>query len=158
MSSNRNPIKNWFITFPRSVGVTKQVFSDSLPPTTYKKIVQEEHKDGTPHLHAIVQLSHTKSKAKFIQWFEFKFPTDYHRIHISPIRSLNHTIDYTGKEDPNPLVIGDLVRPRRRARSIAQIRADFLMRYPNGRLPTEVVSAMMRELYPKKQEENPNES
>lgn len=114
MSRNGNEIGQWFITFPQSGTISKQNLADALPPLEYAKIVLEEHKDGSPHLHAWIKLKHKLTKPKFLRWFKVKFPNDYMRIHIGAIRSVGAADDYVGKEDPEPLVIGSATKTKKK--------------------------------------------
>lgn len=106
---NRNPIKQWEITFPQSTGViTKDKFHESFPPCKYSICCEEEHSDGGLHLHLGILLIKGISHSKLIKWLEKKWPNDWKRIHISAIRSWDHFNDYVKKEDPTPFVTGTL--------------------------------------------------
>ena len=104
MTSNRNPISKYFITFPKS-NVSRECFLKFLQerPLRYHLVAEEKHADGTPHLHAVVWLDKPISKAKFLKIFKVGFPEDYHRIQLQAVRSMNHAVDYCKKEDLNPL-------------------------------------------------------
>jgi len=106
-SKNRNPITQWFWTFPQT-SVTKEQFKDSLAvfKPKYTHIVRESHSDGNFHLHAVCQFDGSYSKAHLIKTVKVLYPADYKRIDVAPIRSLRHAIAYLGKEDLNPLITG----------------------------------------------------
>jgi len=105
MTSNRNKIKQYFVTFPQSGLYTKTGFLDSLPPVEYAIIAQEEHENGGYHLHASIKLLKPISKSCFLKWFEKKYPMDYKRIDVQPTRVLKSAEDYIKKEDPEPLIV-----------------------------------------------------
>lgn len=107
--TNRNPILQWFITFPKSGDVSKIAFSDFLTkvkPIQYLKAVSETHSDGTPHLHVIVKFKKGITKSQFLNEIQLSYPNDNKRIQVEPIRSLDHTIDYIDKEDTEPYILG----------------------------------------------------
>lgn len=115
-SNNRNPVKQWFLTFPKSsvAGVTKASFARTLDEHDIKfaHIVQEDHKDDTQHLHAVLQFSNGITKAALLKWLKRMYPNDYKRIHVQPVRSLSKAVAYCGKEDTNPIVLGNYSDPR----------------------------------------------
>jgi len=104
MTSNRNPIAKYFITFPKS-NVSRECFLTFLleRPLRYYLVAEEAHADGTPHLHAVIWLEQPISKAKFLKIFKVRFPQDYHRIQLQAVRSMNHAVEYCKKEDIAPL-------------------------------------------------------
>lgn len=111
--TNRNPVKQWEITFPKVIpSVTKDTFHTYFPPAEYSICCLEEHKDGTPHLHLGIKLIKGITHAKLIKWLEAKFPDDWKRIHVSPIRSWDHFNDYCKKEDPTPFLQGQLEKKK----------------------------------------------
>lgn len=109
----RNPCKQWFMTFPKSP-INKIEFRDTLlrfEPTFYK-IVEEKHKDGTPHLHAVVVFKGGYSKAFILKYFKEKYSDSYKRIHVETVRSIKHALGYLSKEDIEPLETGPYVDNR----------------------------------------------
>lgn len=112
--TNRNPVKQLFITFPHS-NVDKVAFRDDLLrfEPNYYKVCEEKHKDGSPHLHAVVRFKNKYSKAYVIKYFKEKYPDDYKRIDVKPVRSIKNSIAYLSKEDENPLVSGEFEDTRR---------------------------------------------
>lgn len=101
-------MKQFFITFPKS-NVDKVTFRDALlrfEPDFYK-VVEEKHKDGTPHLHAVIRFKNKYSKSKILSYFKELYPDDYKRIDIESVRSISNAITYLSKEDPNPLTTGE---------------------------------------------------
>ncbi len=126
MSTNRNPIKNWSLTFPQSGKLKQDEFANSLPPFDEIFVAQEEHKNGGLHLHAGVKLTKGLSFNKLKLWLQKKYPDDWKRIKWEAIRSLSHWEDYCNKEDPEAYKI---VRNRNMERSqkmIAKIKQDWL--------------------------------
>lgn len=101
---NRNPIKQMFFTFPHST-VDKCTFRDILLGYTpeYYKVCEEKHKDGTPHLHAIVKWKNKFSQSHIVKEMQKHFPNDWKRIKVEPLRSIKHAQLYTSKEDTSPL-------------------------------------------------------
>ncbi len=109
MPGNRNPIKQWFITFPQCDGVvTKETFCSTLPKSSANMVAQETHEDGSPHLHAILVFENAISKTNLLIHLKKVYPNDWKRIHIAPIKSMNKSIAYINKEDPQPLKFGPL--------------------------------------------------
>lgn len=100
MSSNRHPIKQWFITFPQVRGVcNKADFVSMFPPNDYYCLAQEDHQDGGYHFHLAVRFLKGITHSKLIKWIEKKFPDDWKRIHLQPIRNLEDSVNYCKKED-----------------------------------------------------------
>lgn len=114
ISKNRNPCSQFFVTFPHST-VDKIQFRDVFSPdqVNWYMIAEEKHKDGSPHLHAIIKMKSKISKSKMLKIYKEKYPTDYKRIDVGPVRSIKNAIKYLGKEDQSPLVSG----PYREARN-----------------------------------------
>ena len=102
--TNRNPVKQIFITFPKS-NIDKSTFRDMLLrfEPSYYKVCEEKHKDGTPHLHAVLVFKNKYSKAFILKYFKEKLPEDFKRIDIQPVRSIKNSLQYLSKEDPEPL-------------------------------------------------------
>lgn len=98
--TNRNPIKQWSITFPKSGIVTREEFVKSFPPHDEVICSMEEHEDGSPHLHLAIKLKKGLSKCGMLKWIQAKWKNDYKRIDIEPTRSLKQWKDYIMKEDP----------------------------------------------------------
>lgn len=111
--TNRNPVKQLFITFPHS-NVDKQTFRDTLLrfEPEYYKICEEKHKDGSPHLHAVVKFKNKYSKVFVLKYFKEQYPDDYKRIDVKPVRSIKNSIAYLSKEDDNPLESGEYQESR----------------------------------------------
>lgn len=113
MTSNRNPVKQLFITFPHS-HVDKSTFRDTLLrfDPSYYKVCEEKHKDGTPHLHAVIKFKSKYSQPFILKYYKEIYPEHFQRIHIKAIRSIKHSIDYLSKEDPEPLESGSFIETR----------------------------------------------
>lgn len=110
---NRNPVKQVFITFPKSK-IDKIQFRDDILGLSpqYYKVAEEKHQDGTPHLHAVVKLQKPYSVSYILKYFKEKYPDDYKRIDIDPVRSITNSIAYISKEDQNPLESGEFKESR----------------------------------------------
>lgn len=117
MTSNRNPIKRWFATFPNSCQshATKLSFECAFPPSEFYTCCEEDHKSGKKHLHACVLLKKPLSKAKLLKYLEKTYPVDVERIHLRAVRDLDNAIDYIKKEDPEYVCIGQ--DPKKKAYS-----------------------------------------
>lgn len=111
---HRNSVKKFFITFPQSLDLTKEDFYNSLV-SKYKAdkaiCVQEQHADGSPHLHLGIEFSNSYTKRVLLLYFQDQYPEDYRRIDVQAMKSLQHTITYLTSPDkdkhvdPNPLLI-----------------------------------------------------
>lgn len=104
MSSNRNPVSQWFITFPQCGGVAKQDFK--IPDYLWAAVAQESHEDGQPHLHALVCLSTKMTQSEIKRFYDENYPDDCKRIHYKPTRNLGASATYISKEDKEPLLVG----------------------------------------------------
>lgn len=118
-SKNRNPVKQFFITFPRSEQFTKEMFLETMQrfKPDYWKISKETHEDGSPHLHGIFRTTNKFSKAFILKYFKKEFPNDYKRIHVGIVRSIKHCLIYIDKEDLEPLTSGEYIDGRSPKRS-----------------------------------------
>ncbi len=120
---NRNPIKQWFITFPQyqryaaaksegmetaAENLNKTNYPDYFPPCTYAICCEETHEDGGLHLHMGIKLLKPISKSKMKKWIDTKFPNDSIRIHYKALKNWDHVVDYCNKEDPSAHVRGSL--------------------------------------------------
>lgn len=112
--TNRNPIKQVFVTFPRSGEVTREQLGEAVMQLNpqYYKCVRETHEDGDPHLHMLLQLKQPKTKAFILKVFKEKYPDNNKSIDVKPVRSLSKTMEYIKKEDTNPLEYGEFIQPR----------------------------------------------
>lgn len=106
--TNCNPVKQLFITFPHST-VDKVEFRDTLLrfDPSYYKVCEEKHKDGTPHLHAVIKFKNKFSKSFVVKYFKTIYPDEYKRIDVKPVRSIKKSIEYLSKEDTQPLESGE---------------------------------------------------
>jgi len=125
-SQNRNPVKQWFITFSqvREV-VSKEEFNKSLPPHDYSYTVEEEHEDEGYHYHMTIKLVKGISFSKLNKWFQEKFPNDYKRIHFKPVQNFDNCIRYCDKEDPKPVITGSLEKKKKQvSEGVARLLAE----------------------------------
>lgn len=106
---NRNPIKQWAITFSQVRDVTDKLkFAEEFPPAVYSICCEEEHADGGLHLHMGVKLKKGISKANLLKWIKARFPDDYKRIKIQVVRNWDDWMDYLKKEDPDTIIKGSI--------------------------------------------------
>ena len=104
--TNRNKIKQWFLTYPQWINETKLVVRDKLLSSyniDYYKICKETHEDGKPHFHAVIRMRESISKSQILSKFRTLYPNDYKRIDVKPVRSIKHSLQYLSKEDTSPL-------------------------------------------------------
>lgn len=125
-NNNRNPVKQWFLTFPQT-DVTKHDFRDALCTlkVDFYHIVQETHKDGGFHLHACVKFVGGYSKAHLLKVFREKYPNSYKRIDFKPVRSMKHALAYLSKEDNEPLFNKTWTPSRGNNMRLVQRRSNF---------------------------------
>lgn len=116
---NRGQLQQFFITFPHTT-TTKAEFISSLPPTTYYKVANETHKDGSPHLHGAVITEAKWTKVQLLKHFASKFPHISKSIHIRPIRNLKGAIEYMDKEDPTPVSKGSCIISKKKSKRTQQ--------------------------------------
>lgn len=107
MSKNRNPVSQWFITFPQSGAVSKQEFK--IPDNLWSAVAQETHEDGQPHLHALVCLSNKMTQAEMKRYYDTVYPDDCKRIDYKPVRNLGASATYIVKEDKEPYLTGNQI-------------------------------------------------
>lgn len=99
--TNRNPVKQWSITFPQcGANLERKVFADTFPPRDACIVAREEHEDGGFHLHLGLKLKKGITKTKLLAWIQNRWPNDYMRIDVQATRSISQWNDYLGKEDP----------------------------------------------------------
>lgn len=125
MPNNRNPIIQWEVTFPQSGDTDRDTFYHNFPPCIYAICAKEEHKDDGHHLHLGLKLKKGISHKNLIKWLESKYPDDWKRIHVSPIKSWENWNDYCHKEDPHCFVFGSLVTGRSREQRISSLIQRF---------------------------------
>lgn len=107
MSNNRNPVSQWFITFPQSGSVGKRDFK--IPDFLWAAIAQETHEDGQPHLHALVSLSTKMTHTEMKRFYDDVYPDACKRLDYKPVRNLGASATYIIKEDKEPLLLGSQV-------------------------------------------------
>lgn len=83
-------IKSWFLTYPQSRETTMEQFRDcfkNVYAMKYCRVVKELHKDGNPHLHAVIifEKAHTLSALKARA--KKHFPGEDERIQYKTLRS-----------------------------------------------------------------------
>ena len=158
MTTNRNRIKRWFITYPKCGQTTKTSFARTILrqyKCAYLKAVQETHQDGTPHLHVYLVLQNANTHAQFLKFITKSYPDNWKRIHLQSVRNPKATLQYLEKEDSEPFVVGTLPKPRKR-RSLRQMYLDrdltpyeFFTRVCNTRIfPSEFQQAAYQACFP----------
>lgn len=118
-------IKQFFITMPRSEGITKLDFYRTLSryQMSYCKIVEEKHKDGSPHLHALVVFENTYTKNFILNYLQKEYPDYSKRVDVDGARSLKNSDVYLNKDDTNALIVGALPDPARDLRITTKRKA-----------------------------------
>lgn len=104
---HRNSIKRFFITFPQSHGITKEMFVEDLTennPAERYICVQEPHQDGQPHLHLGIEYKSPLTKYQVLQILQHIYPTDYKRIDVKSMTSMKHTVTYLTFPDKDKIV------------------------------------------------------
>ena len=104
--TNRNKIKQWFITYPQWKHEDKQTVRDKLIANfdiDYYKVCKETHEDGNPHYHAVIRLRKPMSKSQILKKFKDIYTLNNKRIDVKPVRSIKHSLQYLSKEDTSPL-------------------------------------------------------
>lgn len=105
-TSNRNPIKTWFITFPRT-DISPKDFQYPKKSTQWIVVVQERHKvrplshspyQSKYHLHICIRLSEPIRKNDLKGWFDRTYPEDCKRIDYKPVGNLKGCFEYMSKE------------------------------------------------------------
>lgn len=129
MPKNYNPIKQMFFTFPHS-NVSKVEFLNALLlplKPEYYKVVEETHKDGTPHLHAVVKWKNGYTKGWMIKKIHKIYPDPkiHDSIKVEACRSIKNCVAYTDKEDPDPLESGPFNDTRGNAGKLLKQKQQF---------------------------------
>lgn len=139
VTKNRNPMKQWFYTFPQT-NLSKIDFRNSLIEVhsmKYFKIVSETHSDGNSHLHAVVQTTKPMPKSAILKKLKIIFPNDYKRIDVQPVRSIPLSLNYLSKEDKHPLESTEPFKESRNPYAAFNLRMARLWGFPS-------VDAMMQ--------------
>jgi len=99
--------KNGFFTCPHST-VTKEFAMEKLkkvfPKLLCAIVSQETHKDGTPHIHAVFRLKE-RCHIRNMEVLDSIFGK--HGNYMS-CRQFRHAVIYVSKQDPKPLIFGDI--------------------------------------------------
>lgn len=106
--SERKQSKRWFITYPRTEGVTKEEIREMISGIgTIREIIiaEENHKDGEGrHHHVYVEFEEK------LRWRATAEPRKWdvkgNHPNVQTVRNRKKTIEYVTKEDENPLVQG----------------------------------------------------
>lgn len=98
--TNRNPVKQWFITFPQWNKYDNiNEFEKISPKSKWGYVVMESHENGGVHYHLMLNLIGTgMTKSKMLAYWTKMFPNDYKRIDIEPTKSFNDAHNYLQKE------------------------------------------------------------
>lgn len=109
MPSNRNPIKNYLITFPHSSessshadNMSRREFGDLLAsyyPYELVFVVQESHTCGAKHLHAILRVDPGVPKKKLLDKILNDCPG---RVNVTPIKSPQSAYRYLSEVGYSP--------------------------------------------------------
>ncbi len=126
-TGNRNPVKQWFITFPKSGSVSREEFVATLPPMEGYYVCMESHDDGEPHLHVCAKLKHGKSFSKMGKWFAEKWPEDNKRIKYEIVRDWDDVLCYSKKEDTAGIAWGNLAAVKKKKYTEADAARDITL-------------------------------
>lgn len=137
---NRNPLKQWEITFPQT-SLEREEFLEYLPPYEYAICAKEEHQNGGYHLHLGIKLLKGLSHIKLINFLKEKFPNDWKRIHVSVIKDWDNWINYCKKEDPNVVIKGSLAKRK----SALQRQLEEMLEQSEGESWSEYLLRIRRE-------------
>lgn len=99
--TNRNKIKQWFVTFPQWEGDRESILNTFRAnyDLEYYKVARETHKDGNYHYHIVFILEIGITKVNILKYLSKQYPEDGDRIHVRPVRSIAASIKYLDKED-----------------------------------------------------------
>ncbi len=96
---NRNPRKQWFITYPQWPSTDRNAIIQPYSDYDYYIVCREKHKDQNTHYHLLIRFVNTHTKKDLIEFVKRAYPNDWKRIHINPVRNLKAAIQYCKKED-----------------------------------------------------------
>lgn len=114
-ANNRNPIRNYFITFPKCNGSKEDFVHKVFPKENVNRcsVFEEKHEDGSPHYHLIIQLNKGIPWKKVVDLYVEHYPNDYKRIQIQKMRKEYDTASLYLTDpkkvkyiDPSPYVYG----------------------------------------------------
>lgn len=96
---NRNPCKQWFLTFPQwqNYADIKEI-KTILPECTWGMACKESHENGGIHYHVTCKLKMNKSRTQLVKWFTNKCPENWKRIHFDPVKDIYNCINYMDKD------------------------------------------------------------
>lgn len=99
-NQNRHAKKQWFITYPKWNSTHSNIIA-AYSNYDYYLVCKENHKDNTEHFHLLIKFTTAVRKAALIEMVQTKYPNDWKRVHIQPVRNLKAAIAYCKKEDPD---------------------------------------------------------
>lgn len=107
----RNPLKQFFVTFPQWTDNNSSIKSFFLTDEPlYLMIAREHHQDGGIHFHVAVKYSKGTTKTQLLKLLSSYFPNDWKRIDVQSLKSWRDTFIYLTKEDAEPYEYGE--RPK----------------------------------------------
>jgi len=126
--------RNWFLTYPKCNATKEEVIENikefsKKAPIRGAIVAQEKHKDGTDHLHAVIQFTdayRTRLASVFDVLTAGEKHTEGKHGNYQSARNLQAVIDYVHKSDPAPLTYGE-VRTGRKPSS-KETRLDQLVK------------------------------
>ena len=96
---NRNPVRQWFITFPQWNNYEDiKIFEKLSPESLWGYVVKESHEDGGIHYHLMLKVKEKISFSKMLSYWKEKFPNDYKRIDVEPTKVFRAAHAYLQKE------------------------------------------------------------
>lgn len=106
--TNRHPKKQWFLTYPQWPNSSREQIISDYDQYDYYIVCQEKHKDGNPHYHMIIKFVTPTTKSQILQIVQGKYPQDWKRVHIDPVRNIKAAIQYCHKEDTSAITAGSV--------------------------------------------------
>jgi len=126
--------RNWFLTYPKCDATKEEVIENikefsKKSPIRGAIVAQEKHKDGTNHIHALIQFVDSY-RTRLASVFDCLTIGEKHlegkHGNYQSARNLQAVIDYVHKSDPAPLTYGE-VRTGRKPSS-KETRLDKLVK------------------------------
>lgn len=121
--SERKQAKRWFLTWPRSDGLEREMIAEKLReigPVREMIVAKENHTDEGKHHHAYVEYEEQlswRARAEPNKW-----DVEGHHPNVQTVRNRKKTVEYVTKEDKTPLVNGiDLEAVKGKKRSYASL-------------------------------------
>lgn len=133
--------KGWFLTWPRCAMKKEDALTvlktNGLPDIVEYVICEEEHEDGSPHLHAFVKL------AKKIRFSQAAFDLLSHHGHYEPAKSWAAVKRYVTKEDNYISNIDIDAAVKKKSKGVKEKNALMLAKTPKELVDDGDISLLM---------------